>query len=138
MLNGISRGGLSALHVMAADERVLACAIYAPMTRMAAVAEFAGLADHPIVKRSNADALIERLASRPVFTAIGMHDPRVDADSCRAFHAALVSASRHKAQVLFCTPGTSHGEGWDQDRSYQMGAAFLLSRWAEGGHEESR
>ena len=130
-LNGTSRGGLAALHVMAADRRVLACAVHAPVTYLPRLSEFARLAGNPIVARASAAALIPQLADRPVFIAIGQTDPRVGADHCLAFHAALRGASPSRPPVLFTAPGASHGEGYPYELGYQAAAAFLLRHCVE-------
>ena len=131
LLSGTSRGGLAALHAMSADSRVLACAVFAPVTRLPVLIEFRELSDTPIVARSNAESLIPRLADRPVFTAIGTEDPRVGADDCRRFHARLLAASTRTPPVLFCAEGTSHGDTYPPGPGYQAGAAFLLRHCAE-------
>jgi predicted esterase len=127
LAHGISRGGLAALHVMAADPRVVACAIHAPVTYLPALREFASLADNPIVKRASADALVERLADRPVFMAMGESDPRVSAEHAFAFMARLSARGGGEDPCeVYCGPGVSHGETFDWEPAYEAAAAFLL------------
>jgi len=123
---GTSRGGLAALHLMAADRRVLACAVEAPVTHLPALREFAGLGDNEVVRRSNALSL----ADRPVFIGIGTGDPRVGAEHCFAFFAALTAASSQVRPVLSTGPGNSHGDTFPAEVSHQAGAAFLLGACA--------
>ena len=131
VMNGTSRGGLSAMHVMAADPRVAACAVHAPVTDLPTLREFAALKGNPIIGRSNAMALADRLADRPLFIAIGSSDPRVDANRCREFHAAVVAASVRPRAELFITEGASHADGFDDQPGYHAAAAFLLRVCAE-------
>jgi hypothetical protein len=65
MVDGVSRGGHAALHLMAADSRVIAGAIHAPVTHLPALREYSALASHPIIQRANAESLIDKLADRP-------------------------------------------------------------------------
>lgn len=131
VFNGVSRGGLSALHAMAADARVLGCAVHAPVTDLPTLREFSRLKGNAIVERSNAGALVGRLADRPIFIAIGCGDVRVGAEHCFDFHARLCAAARGNAPVLFTMAGNSHAEGFSQELGYQAAAAFLLTRYAE-------
>lgn len=131
LFNGVSRGGLSALHVMSADARVLACAVHAPVTDLPTLREFSRLKGTALVERSNAAALVERLAGRPLFIAIGCGDVRVGAEHCFDFYARLCAGARGNAPVLFTMAGNSHAEGFSQDVGYQAAAAFLLARYAE-------
>ena len=128
---GTSRGGLSALHVAAAEPRVLACAVFSPVTRLAAVSEFAALGDHPIVQRSDATALVPALAGRAVFAAMGETDPRVDAASCEAFCRALAAASPERPPATFTLGGETHGDTAFPGAAYMAGAAFLLRQCAD-------
>ena len=133
VLNGISRGGLSALHVTAGDSRVLACAAHAPVTRLSTLTEFRDLTGTDLVNTSDAFALVDRLADRPVFLAMGESDPRVSAEYCFQFYAALVAAASAPAGELFSGPGTSHGPGFLFTCGYQAAAAFLLKHCAHAG-----
>jgi dienelactone hydrolase len=135
LLNGVSRGGLSALHVMAADPRVLACALHAPVTDLPTLREFSRLKGHPVVEQSNAAALVDRLADRPLFIAIGCADARVGAERCFDFHARLCAVARAVPPVLFTMPGASHAKDFSEDLGYQAAAAFLLARYAESVKE---
>lgn len=129
---GTSRGGLAALSVMSGDERIMACAAICPVTYLPALAEFAPLAGNVIVERSNADALVPALADRPVFLAIGVDDPRVDAARCFRFHARLNAVARSRKPVLFTAPGESHGAStFPGEAAHFAAAAFLLGAFAE-------
>ncbi len=131
LLNGISRGGLAALHLMAFDARALACAVHAPVTDLPTLREFRGMEENPIVRRGNAPALVERLAGRAVFIAIGCADARVSAERCFEFHARLCSVARRNPPVLFALPGATHAKGAGDEIGYQAAAGFLLQRHAE-------
>jgi len=130
-LNGISRGGLSCLHGMAADKRVLACAAHAPPVHLPAVEEFKHLAGNKLVEQSNPTTLIPKLADRPVFLAVGSADPRVGAEHTFAFHAHLNAACAVIRPQLFCGPGTSHGARYPDHAAQQAAGAFLLGWCAQ-------
>jgi len=128
--SGTSRGGLGALHLMAAEPRLLAVAIHAPLTDLATPHEFSEVRNHPMAALVAAVSLIDRLVDRPVFITIGTSDPRVGADHCFDFHARLQAASRITPPVLFVAEGESHGETCYPGAGYNAGAAFLLSQCA--------
>jgi dienelactone hydrolase len=128
---GTSRGGLAALHVMAGDERIAACAAICPVTYLPALSEFAALAGNRIIEESNAEVLVPALAARPVFLAMGERDPRVDSDRCFRFHARLTAVSRIRKPVLFTAPGESHGAAtFPVETAHFAAAAFLLGEFA--------
>jgi dienelactone hydrolase len=128
---GTSRGGLSALHVMAEDERVRAAAAIVPVTDLAVLAEFRALAGTPILAGANAAALVPALANRPVYLTIGETDVRVSADACRAFYGTLQAAARDVLPVLRVLPGATHTGTFPYPPMYWRGAAFLLEQCAE-------
>jgi len=130
VLFGTSRGALAALHIMNEDLRVTACALNAPLTYIPAPREFAHLADSDVVRRSNAMALVPRLADRHIFMDVGMSDPRIGAGHCFEFYAALCAVSTHVMPVLFTAPGESHGTTYPADTACQAAAGFLLSHHA--------
>lgn len=128
---GTSRGGLSALHVMAEDARVLAGAAMVPVTDLPVPIEFRALAGTPIIARSNAEALIPALANRPVFITIGEKDERVSADACFAFYGKLLAAAHDVQPVLRVFPGATHTGSFPYQPMYWCGAAYLLTQCAE-------
>jgi len=127
LLEGISRGGIAALNIMAADRRVSAAALHAPVTYLPAVREFAHLENSEIVTRANAVALVEQLADRHVFISIGETDRRISSPHSFDFHARLSAASRKVRPVLFALPGESHGYTCPYEIGLYAGAAFLLT-----------
>lgn len=131
LLMGISRGGLSAMHIMAGDDRVGAAAIISPVTHLPELHEFAHLHGHPLVQQSNAMALLEPLSNRWLFGAIGESDPRVNTQQARAFFEHLGSRATTRFPTLYVGPGQSHGKTFDQQLAYQAAAAFLMQRHVE-------
>jgi hypothetical protein len=108
---GISRGGIAAMHVFAADERIAAAALFAPVTHLAALPEDVGfrrIAEMPLVQKSNAMALVNRVAARPVAVSITTTDPAVSTEHCLRFHAALCAAAPLVDHPLFVMPGDTH------------------------------
>lgn len=127
VLFGVSRGGLSALHVMAGDRRVAAASVHAPVTHLPALREFAALEGDPLVMRSSALALAPSLADRPVQVMIGRTDPRVSELRCMEFVLALHALSPRVPPELVTGPGQTHGDAsFDTEAAYQAAAVFLL------------
>lgn len=129
VVTGTSRGGLAALHVMAEIPQIAAAAVFAPVTALSFLIEFAHLADLPITRNSNAEALIPRLQNRPILISIGPDDQRVGTANCRRFHAQLASVGEPNPPVLHID---THAQGHrTSDSAYRRGAAFLLSQVCE-------
>jgi dienelactone hydrolase len=128
---GTSRGGFSALHLMAADARIAAAAALVPVTDLTALTEFRALAGSPLIARASAEALIPALANRHVFVSMGEKDERVSADACFAFYGQLLAAAREIKPVLRVFPGATHTGSFPYEPMYWCGAAYLLERCAE-------
>jgi dienelactone hydrolase len=88
---GTSRGGFSAIHCAIADPRLKCVAAYAPVTDLAALSEFRGGEDLPIVKKLALVEYADILAERPVWIIIGDRDERVSTDRAIAL-ARKISA----------------------------------------------
>lgn len=88
---GTSRGGFAAIHCAIADPRLKCVAAYAPVTDLAALSEFRGGEDLPIVKRLALVKHADVLAERPVWIIIGDRDVRVSTDRAIAL-ARKISA----------------------------------------------
>lgn len=134
VIDGTSRGGLMALHVYSEDNRVLAVSIHSSITYMPHLTEFCDLADNPIIQRSNAEALIPKLANKPLFIAIGSSDERIGAQHCFDFYAKLRAQSSINQPVLFTGPGPSHNlspGSYVSETGYFAAAGFLLQQCAE-------
>jgi dienelactone hydrolase len=125
VIAGISRGGLCAVHLLAAIPHIVAGALFAPVTYLPALAEFRALADSPIVRRANALSLVPRLAQRPIFLTISADDPRVGTAHCRQFSEALRVAQPDSLQIaLHITVGDTHAL---PDDAYLRGGEWLLA-----------
>ncbi len=121
LVSGVSRGGLIALHLGAAEPRIAAIAAFAPVTDLLALNEFAGLADSARVREASALALAPRLTQRPALLTINENDARVSTEACREFFAALHrSPELHQLRI---DPGSGHTV---PDDTYAAGAAWLL------------
>jgi dienelactone hydrolase len=77
---GTSRGGYSALQFAAADERVKCVAAFAPLTDLAAIREFRGAEQLPLVQKLAIHQRAGDLAGRGVWLVIGDRDERVGTD----------------------------------------------------------
>ena len=134
VIDGTSRAGLAALHILSAESRIAAAAIHAPVTYIPAVTEYHGTEENPMVKRSNASTLVPQLADKPLFIAIGSSDLRVGAEHCFEFYAALRAACKQHPPQLFTGPGPSHNTDsgcFAAETGYQAAAGFLLRHCAE-------
>lgn len=120
-VSGTSRGGLSALHAMAAEPRIAAAAVFAPVTDLEVLQEFAPLASSALLQRSNARALIDQLAGRPVFVSIGMSDARVGTSNCLELFARLQFVCPQA--VLHVDPSAGHANA---DATRVLGTMYLL------------
>ncbi len=93
---GTSRGGFLAIHFAAHDDRVKCSAGFAPVTDLAALSEFRGKQEYPLVKKLNLAAHADQLAGRPVWIVIGDRDDRVGTQSAMNLATALSAAARKK------------------------------------------
>ena len=126
LASGISRGGLIALHLAAADTRIEAAAAFAPVTDLRALHEFDSLADVPVIDSVSALALAPQLSTRPMLLTINQTDDRVSTSACVDFFDALKwSALRDDLHELWIDPDTGHSM---RDTTYDAGAKWLLDR----------
>lgn len=127
---GTSRGGLCALHAMAAEPRIAAAAAFAPVTDLEVLKEFAALASSPLLQRNNARALVDSLAGRGVFISIGLTDARVGTANCLDLFARLQSACLPSARVVLRIDASEGHRNSDASRI--LGTTFLLDHAAHG------
>ena len=90
---GTSRGAFLALHFAAADPRVSCVAAFAPVTDLAALREFNGAENNPLVPSLSVINQSNALAARPVWVVIGDRDERVGTDDAIAFVRSLTTAA---------------------------------------------
>lgn len=124
---GTSRGGFMAAHAMAADSRIRAAALFAPVTVLSALSEFSGQGEHPLTHSLSLASLAPRLAARSLWASIGHRDGRVGTDHCIAFCRQVVTAAREQPadcslQVL-PTEGHQTPEG-----AYEEAASWISAR----------
>ena len=113
---------------------MLAVSIHAPRTYIPKLIEFSHLADNPIIQRSNAEALVPKLANKPLFISIGSSDERIGAECCFDFYAKLRAVCTKNHPVLFTGPGASHDlspGSFVREAGYFAAAGFLLQHCAE-------
>lgn len=133
---GVSRGGLIALHMMANDERIHAAAVQAPVTNLSALREFSGVdPKNAIVQKSNAEALIPKLANRQILIVVGASDPRISAENAFRFYGRLRASSTTVFPELFVGQGESHYEDetnvFKSWTGYHASAGYLLQVCSE-------
>lgn len=90
---GTSRGGFLALQFAAAEPRVSCVAAFAPVTDLAALREFNGSHDNPLVQSLSVINQSNALAARPVWVVIGDRDARVSTDAAIAFVRAITASA---------------------------------------------
>lgn len=93
---GTSRGGFLALHYAAHDPRIKCIAAFAPVTDPAALSEFKGKHDFPMVKQLSVKNQAPELAGRPVWIVIGDQDKRVSTQAAIDLARAITAASIDK------------------------------------------
>jgi len=93
---GTSRGGFLAYHFAAHDPRVKCAAGFAPATDLAALSEFKGKEQHPLVKRLSVLSQADRLAGRSVWIIIGDQDERVGTHHAIELAQGITAASLAK------------------------------------------
>lgn len=125
---GTSRGGFLAFHLAAANPLFGAVAAFAPVTDLAALREFAGLEQNPLVQSLALSNTVEKLSGRAAWITIGNRDERVGTDRCAAFAGALKQEASNRGQasrICFCLssiPGHASHPDWHVEA-----AAWLLS-----------
>jgi alpha-beta hydrolase superfamily lysophospholipase len=118
---GTSRGGFLALHAAAAEPRLRAVAAFAPVTELAALREFAGQGEAPLVRRLALLGAVEALAGRATWIIIGNADERVGTANAVALAGALDAARRARPDPregvlrLMPTPGHSSCSAWHDE-----------------------
>jgi acetyl esterase/lipase len=127
-VSGTSRGGYSALRLMAADTRIAGVAAYSPVTDWRVLREFARITDRPEVAALALTNFAESLAGRRVWIAIGNSDRRVGTGDCVTFAKALfdreAELDRTTSPISFhVVPELGHGLS---DNWRQAGARYLL------------
>jgi dienelactone hydrolase len=126
---GTSRGGFVALHFAACDARVKRVAAFAPVTNLAVLREFQGMADKSLLQSVSLSRLTDKLVGRPVWLTIGNCDNRVGTDETITFMKEVVAASVARNRIptieLHIKPSIGHSA---PARAHEDAAAWLLSR----------
>jgi pimeloyl-ACP methyl ester carboxylesterase len=131
LVGGYSRGAYFALRLLAAEPRVQAAALFAPVTDWRDLREFAAERERPEVAALALANDADALAGRPVYLAIGHADGRVGTASCCRLFLALHDANARRGVeaaplVFHCTDDLDHtlGAMW-----YARGVDFLLKHY---------
>lgn len=127
---GCSRGGYLALRLMAADRRIVAAAVDAPVTDWRALAEFAVAKDRPDVAALALTNYVTDLVGRPIWTGMGNCDNRVSTADFLRFCLAMaeeqekrkMEKSLFEAHVVEC-----EGHGFPEEGRRQ-GAEWLVKQ----------
>jgi dienelactone hydrolase len=93
---GTSRGGFIALHFAAVDPRVKCAMGFSPVSDLAALSEFRGAEEHPLVKKLSLVNQAAALAGRSIWIVIGDRDERVGTDKAVQLARSLTAASLEK------------------------------------------
>lgn len=127
---GCSRCGYCALRIMAADKRIAAAALDAPVTDWRALAEFAGAKDRPDVAALDLTNFVADLVDRPIWVGMGNCDNRVSTAAFQRFGLVMaaeqekrkMTKSRFVSYVIECE-GHGFPEAWRK-----VGAAWLVEQ----------
>ena len=135
--SGTSRGAYCALRLMAADKRIEATAVFAPVTDWRALRHFAAVKNRPELEDLALTRFADALAGRAVWAAIGNRDVPVGTDCCLRFAEAVVMAETAKGCeasrfVLHVVPERRHGLSDDWRR---RGGEYLLAMAGTKNHD---
>ncbi len=119
---GVSRGGYFAARLAAADERVTAVALLAPVTDWRELREFAADRERPELAPLVLSRFAGPLARRRLYVAIGSADDRVGTDACTRFVLAVGEAAR--AQRVAGSNLRYHID--DESRGHALGMKWRL------------
>ena len=127
--SGTSRGAYCALRLMAADKRIEATAVFAPVTDWRVLRDFAPARERPGLESLALTRFAEALAGRAVWAAIGNRDVPVGTDCCLRFAEAVVMAETVKGCeasrfALHVVPERRHGLS---DEWRRRGGEYLLA-----------
>ena len=92
-VSGTSRGGFVALHCAAAEPRIRQVLAFAPVTNLAALAEFAGEEKNEAVLALKPIHVADKLVGKPMWIVIGNNDSRVSTDDCLALAQEVIKKS---------------------------------------------
>lgn len=118
-LVGVSRGGFLAYHCASAGVARTAAGI-APVTKLSALTEFAGVPGEPLPLDPS------RLASSSVFAAISDHDTRVGTLNCVGFVSQVIAGQAAPAAELHITREEGH---LVPNGSPLQAAQFIANDW---------
>lgn len=130
---GTSRGGFAALHFAAAEPRVKCVAGFCPVADLAALQEFQGREELPLVKELALLRQADALAGRGVWLIIGDRDDRVDTDRTIALARGITAAALRKnlsAKVDLHVVAEPQGHTTPAG-SAELGARWIGERWRE-------
>lgn len=124
-ITGCSRGGYLALRLMAADRRIVAAALDAPVTDWRALAEFAEAKKRPDVAALALTNYVADLVGRPIWAGMGNCDNRVSTADFLRFCLAIteeqekrkMEKSMFEVHVVEC-----EGHGFPEEGRIQGGA----------------
>lgn len=133
--SGVSRGGYSALRLLAEEPRISGVAAYAPVTDWREVLEFQGVKDHPKIAALALDHWVGRFVGQAIYIAISNCDRRVGGHKVMEFGQKLYAAeakagiakSRHAFHFVHNSEGHAIEEPWRT-----RGGEFLLELASKG------
>jgi esterase FrsA len=126
---GLSRGGFLAIHLAALDPRLKAIVLFAPLTNLATSKDLRPIADHPLAKKFNLEALTDTVTNKKIRFYMGNKDSRVDTKSCIDFAWSLMEKSTLRApQIeLIITPSIGQMGHGTSPEMFQQGAKWLAA-----------
>lgn len=119
---GTSRGGFMAFHAAAVNPQIRAVAGFSPVTDLAALTEFAGMENNPIVEKLALTQSADLLEGRNAWIYIGCKDKRVGTEKAASYALALCEAGCKTSYREMQTPGHVSLTDWHSDAAlwFQM------------------
>lgn len=131
-VGGLSRGGFTALHAAARDERLKNVVAFAPVTDLAHVREFKNLQENPAVRALNLSKVCQKLIKQHLRLYISNHDTRVHTRSCIDFAMSVVDHAtsnqvRSPFVELILYPPIGHQGHGTPPEIFKAGADWIAS-----------
>ena len=129
---GISRGGLMAFHLAAADSRVGPIAGFSPVTDLLTLHELSEMQHDERARVLAAVRLADKLYRHPIWITIGNTDHRVGTERAIEFTQRIIETSEAHGLVppieLRVLPAKGHST---PDGAYGQAARWLLAQWGQ-------
>lgn len=131
---GLSRGAFIAMHMAAKFHEIDTLLLYAPLTRLERIKEFADIPSSPILTSLDINNLIPALSNKAIRAHIGGRDTRVSTDACYHWIRSLIEdahANNRKFPPieLIIKPSIGYQGHGTSTETFKEGALWLLEKF---------